>query len=117
MRYVSTTTAPAGTTLSRWPQYRKFSSISGPRELAKTLLTGGAVALAFFVSLRPDADSQQPVMQHATRHVTLERVVIAARRERPDAPVMTDSLRTTSTANRQAKQGSSAVKVIASRRD
>jgi hypothetical protein len=89
MRNSSTTVRPAGTTPARWPQYKKFSSLSGGRELAGRIAVGGAVALAFVMSMRPDADNSQPAASDAARHVTLARVVIVAKRERPDAPVTT----------------------------
>lgn len=116
MRNSSTTVRPAGTTLARWPQYKKFSSPTGGRGLAKNIAVGGAVALAFVMALLPEADIQQHAVSQAARHVTLPRVVIMAKRERTDSVVMTDSLRITSTYDPQAKPGSIAAKV-ASHRD
>jgi hypothetical protein len=99
----------------RWPQYKKFSSPLDRRGFAKKIAIGGAVALVFAMSLLPEAD-QLPAVPQAARHVTLPRVVIVAKRERPESVVMTDSLRITSTYDRQVKSGSSAAKV-APRRD
>lgn len=73
-------------TLARWPQYGKFSSLSSGREWAKHTAITAAVALACFASLRPEAREQRPTVSTSARHVTLQRVVIVGKREHLDAP-------------------------------
>ena len=103
--------ADSSTGATRWPQYRKFSVPADARTLSRRLAIGVAVAIALIISLRPDALVQQPAVSLTPRQVTLPRMVITAKRERPDSVVMTDSLQPTSTHAAQFQPGASAVKV------
>ena len=74
-------------TLARWPQFRKFSSLSSGREWAKHIAIAAAVALACFASLRPEARQQRATVSPSGQRVTLQRVVIVGKRERLESPV------------------------------
>jgi hypothetical protein len=107
MRDSSITVSSAATELAGWPQYKKFSSLSSRRVVASRIALACGIAAAFFVALRPDA---QPPVSQSPRHVTLERVVIVAKRE---APGTADASRMAT--NPQATPSSNSIKLTAHR--
>lgn len=105
MRNSSTSVSTAATAQPGWPQYRKFSALSNRRVVVARFALGCGFTAACFVALRPDTE---PAVSQSPRHVTLQRVVIAAKRE---VPGTANASRTAT--DTQATLSSSSIKLTA----